>query len=267
MDSRKQEEAKFHNKVRNKTLENDVLEYEYLTSNKKIYSVTRKSRKFVNNWIIQNCPNKRALDYCCGNGAMTIFLAKKGAQATGIDISDISIQNCNKLAIKQGVEKNTSFLVMDAEKLNFEDNYFDIIVCCGVLHHLDVKKVYPELARVLKPQGKVICNEPLVYNPIFQLYRKMTPHLRTEWEMRHILSKNDIMIAKKNFNKIEDIKFFHLTTVLAIPFHNLPGFNVLLRSFEIIDSILLRIPLLKWLAWQTAYILSEPRKHSINKND
>ncbi|MBL7053948.1 class I SAM-dependent methyltransferase [Patescibacteria group bacterium] len=260
MEKRKHEEKTFHNKVRDKKLEKNASQHKHLTSNKKIYSITRKSRNFVNNWLIKNCSNKKTLDYCCGDGDMAIFLAKNNAYSFGIDISDVSIQNCKKSAANNNIKKKPIFLIMDAEKLEFPDNYFDIITCIGMLHHLDINKAYIELKRVIKPNGKIICNEPLVYNPIFHLYRKLTPHLRTKWEMNHILNKKAIMDAKKYFNKIDDIKFFHLFTVLAVPFRNLKIFNFVLTFFEKIDSIILRIPIIKWLAWQTVFILSNPKK-------
>ena len=248
LEERKQKEAVFHNKIRDEKLKKDKFEYERLTADKKFYSITRKSKNFVNNWLLKRSKGKKALDYCCGNGEISIFLAKNGAQVIGIDISSISIENAKKNAINEGVEKNTSFFVMDAEKLEFEKNFFDIIVCSGVLHHLDIRRAYPELARVLKPEGEIICNEPLVHNPIFQLYRKMTPHLRTKWEMEHILSKHDIKLAKEYFGKVET-KFFHLATLLAVPFRNFPVFNFILGLLEKVDSLLLKLPFLKWWAW------------------
>ena len=256
MEARKQKETKFHNKIRSGYLGKDV--NKYLTSNKKFYSIARKSREFVNNYLIQNCLEKRVLDYCCGNGGTTLFLAGHGAQAIGIDISNTSIRNAKKESINKRLAKDATFFVMDAENLDFKDNYFNLIVCNGVLHHLDVKKAYPELARVLKPDGSIICDEPLAYNPIFQLYRKMTPHLRTKWEMEHILSKREIELAKKYFKKSE-IEFFHLATLLAVPFRKLPGFNFILKFLEIIDSLLLKIPFIKWLSWQVVFILSKPK--------
>ena len=259
MELRKQKEAEFHNKLRREALEKDKDAFKYLTSNIKFYSITRKSRTFVNNRLLQRCKNRKVLDYCCGNGEIVIFLAKNGAKAVGIDISPVSIENCKKNAIREGVDQNINFLVMDAENLKFADNYFDIIICSGVLHHIDIKKAYPELARVLKPEGEVICDEPLIHNPFFQLYRRLTPHLRTKWEMEHILSKNDINLAGEYFDRIET-KFFHLFTLLAVPFRNLPGFNFILRILEIVDSILLKLPFLSWWAWQIVFILSEPKK-------
>jgi SAM-dependent methyltransferase len=214
----------------------------------------------VKNYFIGNYQGKRFLDYCCGNGALAIFWAKKGIESVGIDISDVSIKNAKKLAEKERIINKTSFLIMDAENLKFPDNYFDLITCNGVLHHLDIKKAFPELNRVLKPGGKVICWEPLIYNPIFQIYRKMTPNLRTKWETEHILTKKDLNLASSYFGKI-GLNFFHLTTLLDVPFRNIPViFNPLLTLLEHIDSFLLKLPLIKWLAWQVVFILREPKK-------
>ena len=259
MELRKQEEAKFHNGARDEKLKKDINRYKYLKSNEKFYSIARKSQEFVNNYLLQNCLGKKVLDYCCGDGETTIFLAEQGAEAIGIDISSMSIENAKRKAASKGLKERTNFFVMDAENLKFKDGSFDLIICNGVLHHLDIKKAYPELARVVKSEGKIICNEPLVYNPVFHLYRKMTPHLRTEWEMSHILGKNDIKLARDYFGEVET-KFFHLTDLLAVPFRNFSCFNFILGFLEKVDSVILRLPSLKWLAWQIVFILSKPKK-------
>jgi len=264
MQFRKQKETEFHNKVRDIQLKKNTGRYKYLTSNKKFYSIVRKSQKFVNNYLIQNCSGKRVLDYCCGNGGTALFLAKYGANAVGIDISDISIKNAKEETLKRKLDNRASFYIMDAEDLKFKDDYFDLIICNGVLHHLNVKKAYPELARVLKQGGKIICDEPLTYNPIFQLYRKMTPQLRTKWEMHHILGRKEIKLTEKYFGEVET-KFFHLATLLAVPFHNLSIFNRVLAFLEKIDSVLLKIPGFKWLAWQIVFTLSKPKKYGTEK--
>ena len=138
LEERKQKEKELHNLLREEGLKLDKSKYEYYTSNKKFYSVVRSSRAFVNKWLLQRCQNKRVLDYCCGDGGISVFLAKNGAEAIGIDISEVSVQNARQNAVREGVDKNTSFFVMDAEALKFEDDYFGIIICSGILHHLDI---------------------------------------------------------------------------------------------------------------------------------
>lgn len=254
MNTRKEKEAAFHDAVRNES----SADYKRLTTNKKFYSITRLSIGFTENWLKNNMQGKKVLDYCCGEGNFTLKFAQKGAFAYGIDISPYSIEKANSKAKQEGLN-NANFSVMDAESMTFEDNFFDVVVCHGVLHHLDVKKAFPEIARVLKPEGQVICSEPLAYNPVFQLYRKLTPHLRTEWEAHHILTKANIFESLKSFSNIE-MHFFHLTALAAVPFRNTFLFEPLLSLFEFADNLLLKLPFIKWWAWQVVFILSKPQK-------
>jgi len=260
MELRKQKEREYAN-MREKTRKTNQVNYKHLTTNKKFYSIDRSSHNFSNKWLSQRCEGKKALDYCCGRGEISVLLAKKGARVIGIDISDESIKTCEELVRKEKVEKNTSFITMDAEKTKFKDNSFDVITCTGVLHHLEIQNAYIELARIIKPNGEIICNEPLAYNPFIQLYRKNTPHLRTRWEEKHILHKKDIFLAKKYFNKIE-IKFFHLATIMAVPFRKFKIFKYILTLCEKIDFIILKLPFIKWWAWQVIFILSKPKKRN-----
>lgn len=249
---RKKREMEFHNKLSRE-------ESEFFTSNRKFYFIARESEDFKINSAIKWGRGGKVLDYCCGEGATAIKLAGKGLEVIGIDISPESLKKAKEEAQKRGLGNRVSFLVMDGENMEFEDNSFDLITCFGVLHHLDIKRAYSELARVLKKEGKIICTEPLVHNPIFQLYRKLTPQMRTEWEAQHISSKKEIKLAKKYFGKVEK-KFFHLFTLLAVPFRDTFLFKPILCFLEILDSIVLRLPGLKWLAWQIVFTLSDPKK-------
>lgn len=232
----------------------------HYTSNKKFYSINHTNTEFVRRWLAAQCAGKNVLDYCCGNGEYTVWLAEAGALAYGIDISPVSIENARTRAAQRGVADRATFHVMDAEATDFSDNSFDLVVINGVLHHLDLDKSYCELARILKPDGKVIATEALCHNAFIHLYRKLTPHLRSAWEVEHILGKQDIYAARKYFSDVKIDKFFHLATLGAIPFRNTPIFSPLLKTLETVDLVLLKIPFIKWQAWMAVFILSEPRK-------
>jgi Methylase involved in ubiquinone/menaquinone biosynthesis len=272
MERRKKLEKEFHNKIRlvyNDThvtdtrwspdLE-DTIKNNPLWVNMKYYAIERKSRDFVLNWYKSNCKEKQVLDYCAGNGGDGVYIAKHGAKKVyGIDISDVSIENCKQLASSNGVEDTTEYKVADAENTGFENDKFDIITEYGALHHLDLDKAFSELYRIIKPNGKIICNESLAHNFLIHMYRKLTPNLRTEWEAEHILRKKDIVKATKYFHNVE-INFFHLTTLLAVPFRKTFVFDPLLKFLEVIDRFLFRIPIVKWQAWQVVFVLSNPKK-------
>jgi len=186
----KRQEAEFHDHLRG-----DLKDDPYVTSNRKFYSITQSNVAYVKMWLAERCNGKRVLDYCCGDGGFTIWLAEAGANAHGIDISPISIQNAVTEASRRGVASRAAFHVMDAEATEFADSHFDYMLVHGVLHHLDLQRAYRELARVLKPEGEIICTEALRHNVFIHLYRRMTPHLRTAWETNHILGKKDIEMA------------------------------------------------------------------------
>lgn len=255
MEQRKLEEKTLHDQLRG-----DLKSDSYYTSNKKFYTITQSNREFVKNWLLERSKGKRVLDYCCGDGNFAIWLAENGAMAYGIDISPVSIENATNKAITRGLGHQARFLVGDAEATSFSDDFFDFAVVNGALHHLNLERAYSELARILKPDGIVICTEALRHNPLFHLYRKVTPHLRTAWETEHILGKKEIEGARKYFSKVEVLQFFHLATLGAVPFRRFSGFHFLRRCLEAVDSVLLKLPGLKWWAWMAVFVLAEPKK-------
>lgn len=259
MEERIEEEIEFHNFLRN--LKEGTAEYKRYTSNKKFYSITRDSVKFIENWLKEHCKNgARVLEYGCGTGSYSFFLASLGAYVVGIDISDVGIAQAKAEAKKLGLDKKTEFHVMDAEATTFPDNSFDVVCIAGVLHHLDRDKAFREVARVLKPTGAAISAEPLLHNPLIQLYRKKTPHLRTEFESNNLLdAKKDADLARKYFKKVE-LRFYHLFSLAAVLFRNTPLFKPLLTFTEKIDNAVLKLPLIKRQAWQIVFVLSEPKK-------
>ena len=259
MERRKEREIDFHNQRERDRQSLDQASFQKKYPNLKAYSIVRKSRGHLADWIRRNCQGKVALDYCCGTGGISLVLARNGAYVHGIDLSDESIKTAENLLADEGYGASSEFQVMDAEKLLFDEDTFDVIVCSGVLHHLNLAHAYRQLARVLKPNGKILCVEALGHNPLINLYRWLTPHLRTEWEVKHILKKRDIRLAELYFGKIE-IDFFHLFSIVGIPFHDTSTFDTLLTTLEWIDSVALKVPLFQWMAWQIIFELSLPKK-------
>jgi len=140
------------------------------------------------------------LDYACGYAGNALFAASNGASLDiGLDISNVSIENA-RLKAKEQKLSNTYFLQADAEDTKIPDSSIDVIICSGMLHHLDLSFAFPELRRILAPNGKILAVESLNYNPFIKLYRFLTPDMRTEWEKHHILSNKDLKFASYFFN-------------------------------------------------------------------
>lgn len=222
------------------------------------------SFRFCYQLLKENCPNKVVLDYGCGNGIHSIFPVKMGAKKViGIDLSEKSLAIAKERARKEKVGERVEFISMDCEKMEFPDNYFDIIFDGGTFSSLDLKKALPELSRVLKTDGILIGIETFGYNPLANLKRKLNKLTgkRTGWATEHIFCQKDLELAKNYFQKIE-IEFFHLISLLAFPFLNLPGGKILLKFLEKVDKFFLSLPFLRKYAFKIVFIFSSPIKKS-----
>ncbi|WP_319779614.1 class I SAM-dependent methyltransferase [Maridesulfovibrio sp.] len=102
--------------------------------------------------------NQDALDIGTGPGQLAFYLAGAGFNVTGVDISSQMIASAQKKA--EEMQLGIDFRTGDAEKLDFEDNSFDVIVSRNLIWTLP----NPDLAlkewyRVLKPGGRIIVSD------------------------------------------------------------------------------------------------------------
>lgn len=97
-------------------------------------------------------PPAKTLEVGCGTAFDSLYLAKRGYQATCLDINENILKVAQENFKKEGVEGK--FVQGDAEKLPFPDNHFDIIMSFGLLEHFEnPQKAISEMVRVLKPGG------------------------------------------------------------------------------------------------------------------
>jgi ubiquinone/menaquinone biosynthesis C-methylase UbiE len=256
MEERKQKEIEHYDKKAEEWMENKNWEGDFEGFN----PMSLPSFSFLYKKIKEFCSNKKLLDFGCGNGIHSIFPAKCGAEVVGIDLSEKSLKIARKKAEKENVQEKTEFLKMDCENLEFEDNSFDVVLDGGAFSSLDLNKVFPEIKRVLKKDGKLIGIETFGHNPFINFKRKLNKAKgkRTEWAESHIFNQESLKLAKEYFNKTE-VYYFHTISWIAIPFLKFPGGKILLKFFEAIDNILNIIPLFKKWSFKVVFIFSNPK--------
>jgi ubiquinone/menaquinone biosynthesis C-methylase UbiE len=126
--------------------------------------------------------NEMVLDIGTGRGLLMIGAAKRlnTGKSIGIDIwrqedmQDNTHQNTLKNGSIEGVLDKIEIKNVDAQKMDFNDNYFDVILSNLCLHNIPSKQgrdaACREIVRVLKPGGTVIISDILYtkeYGKIF----------------------------------------------------------------------------------------------------
>ena len=248
--NRVEREKEFHNRIHSKEIRNSKVG--------KFYSINSSIQSDYNQYIIDLGNNNKILDYGCGKGSWSFNHAKKRTnEIFGIDISEKAIEIATKKAVEINTKSNLEFKVMNAENLTFEDNKFDLIAGQAILHHLNLQKALGTITKKLKPNGKAIFIEPLGGNPLINLYRKLTPQIRSDDEQPFRIK--ELKIFNTYFKNV-NIKHYYFSAIIASLFYNKSNFSKILNFFERIDRFLFRIPLFRAMAWQVLIQAENPIK-------
>jgi len=133
------------------------------------------------------------LDLCCGNGRVSIHMAKKGFRAVGLDFSKTFLDDARRRADEHGVSKTVTFLEGDVRKLKealrSSSESFDVVInawtSVGFFSVKDDFNVFKQ-ARELSRQGAILIIAETMHTEF--LSAKFTPTSYTEI--------NDIMMLK-----------------------------------------------------------------------
>lgn len=123
---------------------------------------------------------KSVLDYGCGPADFGLWMATEGAAVTLLDISSAAIELGERRARASGV--TVRGVAADASRLGMlEDAEFDLVFACAALHHtIKYPGAVEELARILKPRGRLVLCETWGGNPLLGLARRLRAALAGE---------------------------------------------------------------------------------------
>lgn len=138
------------------------------------YKISKKLDRFIE-LIRKHSYTKKVsgfnlLEVGCGTGEYTWRVAKKLRvnKIVGLDISKNVLNIAQKKSSKY---KNVSFVRQSIYKTNFNNNSFDVVYCFYTLHHVDNRKFFKEISRILKPGGLLFICEPNILNPLVFLIK------------------------------------------------------------------------------------------------
>lgn len=126
------------------------------------------------------------LDIGCGNGALTLDIAKKVEKVIGIDLSEKNI----KFAEEKFPAFNIEYIIGDAVK-SLPDKRFNTIILSNVLEHIENRIEF--LKKIKKMTPKILIRVPMIDRDWITLYKK-------ELEVEYRLDKTHyIEYTLKNF--------------------------------------------------------------------
>ena len=108
-------------------------------------------------WINARAPlrGKTVLDIGCGGGILAESMAKKGANVTGIDLSEKALKVADLHSLETGVSVRYELIAAEALAAR-EPAGFDVVTCMEMLEHVpDPAAIVQACATLVKPGGHV----------------------------------------------------------------------------------------------------------------
>ena len=158
---------------------------------------------------------KKILDIGCGDGSLIAPFCEYN-DCYGVDIIDHLIQ----LSSKKGINAYT--IDLDTNRLPFDDEFFDIVICAQVIEHLiNTDHVLSEINRILKRKRFLILSFPNINQPaslLLQLFLDYPPIFAARYKSPHVrdFTLKTIKIALEN----NGFKIKNIEGTTIFPFKN-----------------------------------------------
>jgi SAM-dependent methyltransferase len=119
--------------------------------------------------LLEPLEGKRVLDFACGAGLTSAWLAARGAVVTGIDISPASIARAREVLGSLGLQGD--FVVGEVDQGALAGRSFDRVTGRWALHHVDTETVPRALGELLVSGGVGSFHETMGINPVLRFAR------------------------------------------------------------------------------------------------
>jgi len=135
---------------------------------------------FVNKYVVDR---KNIIDIGCGAGTLCFYIANKGINVLGIDISSSAINVCQKSSRSLNLDKLAKFKVVNFPEESVGEK-FDLVILTEVIEHINNDSLALEkIFNMLNKGGVAIITTPSLNAPLYKLgyannFDKKVGHLR-----------------------------------------------------------------------------------------
>jgi ubiquinone/menaquinone biosynthesis C-methylase UbiE len=141
-------------------------------------------------------PGDEVLDVGCGPGKPAVQLARAtGARVLGISISTEDVRLATARAEAEGVADQVRFRHADALSLPFPAESFDAVLALESIVHIQERaRVLEQIARVLRPGGRVVLTDFVTLRPEGQeseVDRRALAHALAAWRAAPLVRAED----------------------------------------------------------------------------
>ena len=106
--------------------------------------------------VVQGKPYTEILDIGCGDGSISTPLLNSKCRLTLLDVSP-GMLSIARSRVPEELSSRVKFVNQDFMQVPFEKNFFDLVICVGVLAHVvSPQDLIAKIASVLKPGGTLI---------------------------------------------------------------------------------------------------------------
>lgn len=158
-------------------------------------SLERAEERFTEVMIekLQPKPGGRVLDVGCGMGTPALRLAHDfGGEVVGVTVSREQVSRASGRAAAAGVADRVSFQHADAMELPFGEGSFDAVWALeSIIHMPDRVQALKEMARVVRPGGRVVLTDFFERAPIPAHKQKAVDGFYRNWVMGPMVRIDD----------------------------------------------------------------------------
>jgi 2-polyprenyl-3-methyl-5-hydroxy-6-metoxy-1,4-benzoquinol methylase len=157
-----------------------------------------------------NSGDMQVLDIGCGDGSISLPLLREATRITLLDLSS-SMLSIAKAKVPLELAENVETVNQDFSTAQFKPRSFDLIICVGVLAHVNSPAEFiAKIVSLLKPGGRIIieCTDSRhMLTRMFLLFRKVCAVWKPTTYALNAVSSADITKILGRYQMYQKAKF------------------------------------------------------------